>query len=180
MLSIRWLIGNVIDLIDGIMGEKILIFICVFIASGMLYAQSGKPFELRGVVLDSLTNETLPFVSIAVKGTRDGTTSYVNGHYSLIIDKPCVLQVSYLGYKTKEIEITDTLLNKNQNELLVIKLVFGGLPEIITRIGRRVESKREFVISEEGMISGSKIKNRESIFYNPNEFQLKFFLSNRY
>ncbi len=43
--------------------------------------------QVRGLVIDAATRETLPYVSIAVAGTTYGTVSNQNGEFSLNLDK---------------------------------------------------------------------------------------------
>ena len=59
----------------------------------LLWAQE---FNLSGVVVDN-TGETLPGVSIAVKGTTRGVITDMNGAFQLKVSKGETLVVSYLG-----------------------------------------------------------------------------------
>lgn len=49
-----------------------------------------------------------------IKGTTNGTVTDINGEFSIEAQSGSVLEVSYIGYLTKEITIT------NQNTLRVI------------------------------------------------------------
>ena len=63
---------------------------------------SGKVTELNG--------GTLPGVTVVVKGTTTGTITDVNGSYSLSIGSDArILVFSYIGMKTKEVEIGTSL-----------------------------------------------------------------------
>ena len=60
---------------------------------------------LKGVVKDSKTKEVLIGATIALKGGNNGTTTDLDGKFTLegISTPPIVLIVSYLGFDTKEI-----------------------------------------------------------------------------
>ena len=63
-----------------------------------------EPYNLEGVVLDE-TGETLPGVSILVKGTQRGGTTDVNGIFNIQVSNGETLVFSYVGYATKSVKI---------------------------------------------------------------------------
>lgn len=87
----------------------ILISTCI---QGNLHAQT----VIQGLVKDSVTGETLPAVSLQVKGTTLGTATDNDGNYHLSLpasqSKSNTLVVSYLGYRTKEVPFTPGRTNK--------------------------------------------------------------------
>jgi len=61
---------------------------------------------VRGTVVDAQTGEALPGVNIIIPGTTIGTTTGVDGSYSLTVPDPdSELQYSYIGYETVIISI---------------------------------------------------------------------------
>ena len=63
---------------------------------------------LTGVIFDSDTGEALPGVTIVVPGTTIGTTSDAAGEFELEVPSDAeVLQFSFVGYSTKEVEIDE-------------------------------------------------------------------------
>jgi TonB-dependent starch-binding outer membrane protein SusC len=62
---------------------------------------------LTGKVSDSASGESLPGVSIVVKGTTNGTVTNMDGVFNLSAKKGDVLQFSFVGYKTQEITLTN-------------------------------------------------------------------------
>ncbi|PXX21839.1 TonB-dependent receptor [Arenibacter sp. ARW7G5Y1] len=74
-------------------------------------------FQINGTVTDQ-EGVPLPGASIIEKGTTNGTQTDFDGKFSLkIIDPESIIVVSYLGYKTKEVEIEEqTTLNINLQE----------------------------------------------------------------
>lgn len=69
--------------------------------SSLLYAQ--KSYVYSGTVTDNL-GETVPGVSITVKGTTDGTLSNIDGAFTLKTSKPTeILIFSFVGKQKQEI-----------------------------------------------------------------------------
>ncbi|MBU2554982.1 MAG: carboxypeptidase-like regulatory domain-containing protein, partial [Bacteroidetes bacterium] len=66
----------------------------------------GQQRTITGTVTDNLDGATLPGVAVLVKGTTVGTTTDINGQYSLEVDQTAaVLQFSFMGMRTEEREI---------------------------------------------------------------------------
>ncbi|TAM95820.1 MAG: SusC/RagA family TonB-linked outer membrane protein [Chitinophagaceae bacterium] len=63
------------------------------------------PIHIQGTVSDSTTGRPLVGVTIQVKGSTMGTTTGVNGGFSLDVSDNAVLLISYLGYLNKEIHV---------------------------------------------------------------------------
>lgn len=61
--------------------------------------------EVRGVVTDSKTGEPLPGCAVKIKGTATGVVTNVDGEFVIRTKEGDVLEISYLGYVTKEIEV---------------------------------------------------------------------------
>lgn len=62
--------------------------------------------SVRGRVVDAQTKEALPGVNIIVKGTSRGTSTNIDGEYSLELPKGAhTLIFTYLSYETREISV---------------------------------------------------------------------------
>ena len=63
---------------------------------------------VSGIVRDNTTNETLPGVSVTIKGRAVGTSTNENGRFSFTspVAPPFTLIISNIGYKTIEQEVT--------------------------------------------------------------------------
>ena len=83
-------------LINRILGRSLIILL----VAGMGFAHSQT---LSGKITDSETGEPLPGAQVFVKGTFVGTTTDVNGAYSLDIDGSVTVVIAYIGYKTQEV-----------------------------------------------------------------------------
>jgi hypothetical protein len=68
-------------------------------------AQSGQ-ITVIGTVVDGNTRETLPFVTVMVKGTSTGTVTSMDGVFSINVpSNESVLTFSFMGYETLEMPI---------------------------------------------------------------------------
>ena len=83
-------------LINRILGRSLIILL----VAGMGFAHSQT---LSGKITDSETGEPLPGAQVFVKGTFVGTTTDVNGAYSLDVDGSVTVVIAYIGYKTQEV-----------------------------------------------------------------------------
>ena len=82
--------------------KKLLLITFIF-TSFILNAQN----NIKGLVVDALTNEMLIGANVIIQETNNGTATNFNGEYQITCQctLPTILRVSYLGYKTLEIEI---------------------------------------------------------------------------
>lgn len=58
-----------------------------------------------GVVTD-MAGEPLPGVSVVVQGTQHGTSTDVDGQYSITVAKGAILSYSFIGFETKTVKVT--------------------------------------------------------------------------
>ena len=71
-------------------------------------AEQQRKRTLTGTVVDANDGTPLIGVSIRIDGTSNGVITDVNGSFSLQFEgKSCTLEVSYIGYKTQTVYITD-------------------------------------------------------------------------
>ncbi len=94
------------------MKKIFLLAISIFYITGV-FAQNGK---LKGKVFDAYTNNLLPEANIQVKGAG-GTTTDKNGAFSIDCKAPVEITVSFVGYETYKLKVT------NCNEELNIALI---------------------------------------------------------
>ena len=72
---------------------------------------------IRGKVTDALTGESLPGVNIAIVGTSIGTTTDINGEYTLVVpDKNASIMFSFVGYTNENVVVgTKSIINVQLN-----------------------------------------------------------------
>ncbi|MBO0356180.1 MULTISPECIES: TonB-dependent receptor [Flavobacteriaceae] len=84
-----------------------------------------------------------PFVNVIEKGTSNGTTTDIDGNYSLSVNKGAILIFSSLGFKTQEIPIDgrskiDVVLVEDAAQL--DEVVVQGFTDVKGRARKRLES----------------------------------------
>ena len=73
---------------------------------------SGEPekfdFTLKGVIKDQLSGESLPFAEVIILNSTNGTTSNVDGYFTLfnVPSDTVLLEVRYLGYQTRYVRLS--------------------------------------------------------------------------
>jgi hypothetical protein len=91
--------------------RKLTLSVCLLILTISVFAQKQL---VSGVVKDSISGETIIGANIVIQGTTTGTSSDVNGNFSMQLNKgKYTLQISFIGYtaQSREIEVTATPLN---------------------------------------------------------------------
>ena len=120
------------------MGKKI-VFLLAFL--WLSWLANGQNTTIKGAVTDSITGEGLPYVSIIFKGTTIGTATDGEGNFSFSASTDVrTLEVSYLGYDTKEVTIRAGRVNN-----LDIRLAPTGiaLNEVVVKPKKEKYSKKE-------------------------------------
>ncbi len=74
----------------------------VLLAAVTGYAQD---IQVKGVVSDATTGETIPFASIQVKGTTKVVTTDLDGAYTITVPADATLIVSFVGYANAEVPV---------------------------------------------------------------------------
>lgn len=65
-----------------------------------------QPIKVTGKVTDANSGEVLPGVNILIEGTNTGTTTDINGEFSINVpDATTTLLFSYIGYNSEKIEM---------------------------------------------------------------------------
>jgi len=85
--------------------RQILLSTCLLFLSGIVLAQSGS---ITGKISDGETYEALPGANVIIKGTSKGSTTDVDGMFSLGELQPgsYALEISFIGYELKELIAT--------------------------------------------------------------------------
>ncbi|MCK4638810.1 MAG: carboxypeptidase-like regulatory domain-containing protein, partial [Bacteroidales bacterium] len=97
-------------------------------------AQSG---EVTGTVTDAADGQTLPGVTILIRGTTIGTTTDVEGKYTIIVEPDATLVFSYVGYETQEI-----VVQPNTTVNVALNVALTELEEFVV-IGYGIQKKED-------------------------------------
>lgn len=85
--------------------RKLLLTLCALSFFGVILV-SAQTKRITGTVTDATDGQTLPGVSIVVKGTTIGTTTNIEGKYELNVPTDAIqLVFSFIGMKTQEVLI---------------------------------------------------------------------------
>ena len=83
---------------------------------------------VKGTVLDA-NNEPIIGASVLMKGTTNGTITDIDGNFTLSNINPGTLVVSYIGYKTREINVNGSapvkIILQEDSEVLDEVVVVG-------------------------------------------------------
>src|SRR5205823_323015 len=103
--------------------------VAVFSITGPMQAKAGpNPATIAGTVLDE-KGETLPGVSVSVKGTAKATITDAQGKFQIATDNEhAVLVFTFIGYKSfeatvknaKNLNISMALESKSLSDVLVV------------------------------------------------------------
>lgn len=132
--------------------KRFFSFFCMLLISTFVFAQQ----EITGKVMDE-QNEPLIGVSVAVKGTKLGTITAMDGSFRLShTETNPTLVISYVGYHTKEIEV------KNQKNIYVTLEVDTKLLDEIIVVGYSTQKKVNLTGSVQNVDSKDLIKRNAS------------------
>jgi iron complex outermembrane receptor protein len=103
-----------------------IIFLSLFLVPDIVWSQpatAANTIPVQGSVVDVESNEPLPGVSVAVKGTVVGTITDYNGKFKLTTKElPVTLVFSLTGFRPQEVEVFEA-----STEELPIQLTAGSL-----------------------------------------------------
>ncbi|MFI0430242.1 SusC/RagA family TonB-linked outer membrane protein [Mariniflexile sp. HMF6888] len=132
--------------------KKYAIIAILFFSFGLASAQNSGG-KITGIVLDELSGEPLIGVNILLKGTKQGSVTDFDGAFSINAQIGQVLEISYLGFVSQEVKIT-------QNRLTIrLKQDISALDEVVV-IGYG-KSKREDLTGAISSISGDELRKTQ-------------------
>ncbi len=92
---------------------------------------------VRGVVTDAASGKPLVGVTIQVKGSSTGTTTDIDGKFSIAAPDNAILVVSYLGFAKQEVKV-----NGNAALNIALQATNTGLNQVVV-IGYGTERKKD-------------------------------------
>ncbi len=101
--------------------KKLLFIIVPIFVSSLAFAQ--QKGTLTGTITDrENNNEPLPYASVMIKGSKNGTITNDSGNYELkVAEGSHILQISFVGYETVELNVT-----VKANETKIVNYAMGG------------------------------------------------------
>ncbi|MEN8765333.1 MAG: TonB-dependent receptor [Wenyingzhuangia sp.] len=109
--------------------KKSITLIALLFFNIALFAQGG--FKLSGKILSNSDQSPVPGANVIIKGGSSGTISDFDGNYQIAVKAGDVVVVSYIGFTSQEVVITDqtsltTYLEEDASELEEIVVVGYG------------------------------------------------------
>jgi TonB-linked SusC/RagA family outer membrane protein len=92
-----------------------------------LGAQTNGARVIKGRVTANVTGNAIPGATVTVKGTKNAVATTDGGDFTIAAQNGEVLAVTFVGYKTKEIKITDA----TQNVLVTLEEDFSNLQDVV-------------------------------------------------
>ena len=108
--------------------RKITLFILMSLMA-FLPAMAQELIDINGVVVDKATQEPLIGATILVKGTSTGTSTGIDGDFSIKAPVGSTLQVSYIGYATGEFKVPaigQLNISLSENESIMDEVIVVG------------------------------------------------------
>lgn len=136
---------------------------------------------IRGHVTDN-KNESLPGVSVLIKGSNSGTTTSQTGDFSIKANTGDVLVLSYIGFIKKDIIITDEdsykiILEEDAKGLSEVVVTALGIKKEKAKLGYAVQEvqgeslvkarEANVISSLTGRVAGLNIQNSTDLFQDP-------------
>ena len=74
----------------------------------MVMASFAQSVTIRGTIKNSASQETIPAVSVLIKGTSEGTYTDDRGNFSISTSKklPITLEISAIGFESKSVTVS--------------------------------------------------------------------------
>ena len=131
------------------------ILLIFFVFCGVLLSAAGQQKTVSGTVTSSVPGEGLmPGVSVSVPGTTIGTTTGIDGKFTLIVpENTTSLAFSYIGMRKQEVQ----LAGKSLIDVIMEPDVLGLDEVVVTAIGISREKKSLGYAVQD--VQGDKINN---------------------
>jgi TonB-linked SusC/RagA family outer membrane protein len=113
------------------MRRVLLFFLALLFLNSALYAQRR---QITGKVISADDNQGVPGVNVVVKSTTTGTTTDMDGKYSIEAERGTILVFSFVGLQTKEVtvgdqSVIDVTLGQDSRQLSEVVVVGYGTQE---------------------------------------------------
>ncbi|MEG2599775.1 MAG: DUF5686 family protein [Muribaculaceae bacterium] len=138
-----------------------------------------KRTNIKGVVRDSLTHETLPFVAVFLKGSDKGALTDADGNFYISTTVNFInLSISTIGYRDKEV-----FIHKGKDNNITVELVPTGvsLKEVVIKPKKEKYSKKNnpaVAFVEKLMARKHRDDPKNHEFYNYDKYEKMTFALN--
>lgn len=140
--------------------KKIHLLLLITCLLGVLQVSYAQDKKVTGVITDA-NNNPVASASVKQKGTTNGTITSASGEFAITLTnkKSTVLEISAVGFRTKEIDV------KNQNHLVVsLDEDMHGLDEVVVIGYQKVTRKK--TTAAISSITGKELENLPSASFD--------------
>lgn len=123
-------------------------------------AEAQETRTVNGMVKSQGDLESIPGVSVLVKGTTRGTVTDIDGHFALEVSDGEVVVASFIGYETREVTITSDMTNLE----ILLNSSFSDLDEVVV-VGYGTQRKSDLTGSV-GSVSAEALQERPAASLN--------------
>lgn len=139
---------------------KLIIYVMlIIVSSANIYSQHPTaPTTVKGMVIDSISHEPIPYAAIFFRGSDKGLLTNENGEFNMTTSANFIsLSISTMGYKEKEIYV-----DKGKTNELIIELVPTGvaLKEVVVNYKKDKYSKK----NNPAVIFMEKLRDRKNLY----------------
>lgn len=139
---------------------KLIIYVMlIIVSSANIYSQHPTaPTTVKGMVIDSISHEPIPYAAIFFRGSDKGLLTNENGEFNMTTSANFIsLSISTMGYKEKEIYV-----DKGKTNELIIELVPTGvaLKEVVVNYKKDKYSKK----NNPAVIFMEKLRDRRNLY----------------
>lgn len=141
IVSVKNTSGNIMDILAGIFkGTNVTYAVVdkqiILSTKKQDAVQQNPTFQLKGTVKDS-KGEPLIGVNVKVKGNTVGAITDLDGNFALQVSKGNILEISYVGYASKDVKVAD-----NRELAIILEEDTKVLNEVVvTALGIKKEAK---------------------------------------
>lgn len=122
-------------------------------------------FTISGIVTDADTGEILLGASIIIKNSNNGVFTNAYGFYSITLPKgDYILEISYLGYVTK---VLDIKLETDKNIKIELQPSSSELEEVVIQTNQNNKSQVKPILGGTTSLTTSEIKKLPSLLGEP-------------
>ncbi|AXT52610.1 hypothetical protein D1818_17870 [Aquimarina sp. BL5] len=122
-------------------------------------------FTISGIVTDANTGEILLGASIIIKNSNNGVFTNAYGFYSITLPKgDYILEISYLGYVTK---VLDIKLETDKNIKIELQPSSSELEEVVIQTNQNNKSQVKPILGGTTSLTTSEIKKLPSLLGEP-------------
>ncbi|MDN3580252.1 SusC/RagA family TonB-linked outer membrane protein [Mucilaginibacter flavus] len=138
----------------------LLFLVSLLLTAGTAVAQTA--ITIKGTVTDAVTGQTMPGVTVGIKGNTSGSFTDTNGGFTLSVVTGSTLSFKFIGYKTVEVPINGsqtTIAIKMQPNTEELKDV------VVTALG--IKKERRALGYSQTTVKGAELTEaRETNFVN--------------